>query len=131
MFKGDVRLLTEVLAEPAQELGEDRPRVPARPHDGGVRHRSEGVADGLRHLRRLHDVVQGDGEIGSRVAVGDRKDIDRVQVVLQPDHFARARVEGVGELMSVELLHRFSRKEQNILSRPRVCDSFLAALSLL
>ena len=74
----------EALGHAAENLARDDARVAARTHEGPVR---DGAGDGLHVgirgelVQLAHHGSQGEGHVGTRVAVGHGKDVQLVDVL--------------------------------------------------
>jgi hypothetical protein len=91
---GEVVAVADPLGHAAQELGQDRPRVPAGAEEGAVSHRPDHIGEGgrrtaglVRGEHRFHGLVgRFDGQIQIRagVPVRDGVHVDRVDLLALP-----------------------------------------------
>ena len=98
--------MAKFVAEPQQELREDRSRVAARAVEGAICDPSERVAGVCvrRALQHAQHRTHRDCEISARVAVRDRVDVDLVQVLLPRQQPHDARPERAVQAQAVERL---------------------------
>ena len=102
--RGQSRKVAQLVAEPQQELREDRARVAARAVERGIRDPGERVA-GMRIRRALQDTehrAHRDREIGARVAVRNREYVDLVEMLLPREQPQDARPERAVQAQAVE-----------------------------
>ena len=98
--------MAQLVAEPEQELREDRARVAACVVERGVRDPGERVA-GMRIRRPLQDTehrAHRDREIGAGVAVRNREYVDLVQMLLPREQPHDAGPERAVQAQAVEAL---------------------------
>ena len=97
--------VTERLAEAEEEVGQHHSGVPAGAEHRGARHRAAGVRK-RRVAERpegVGDGAQSEAEVGAGVAVGDRKDVDPVDLVAAGRHPVGGREDGAGEPGTVDV----------------------------
>ena len=102
------RLRAGLVGEAEQELREDRAGVAAGAVEGGVGDAHEqraGMGLGLAIEGGEHG-GEGHRQVGAGVAVGDREDVDLVEVVGLLEQAVDAGAQGVGEAQAVEGLGR-------------------------
>ncbi len=128
------RLVAEYVGHAAQELRQDRPGVPAGSHQGSVRPGPYGLGQGgppcaVGHLGEgLGEAAVGrfggEVEVGAGVRVGDRVDVDRVDVLAGPAQCGQGQRAPGAHRFGVELVRalrlRLVRHRAFLLVRARV-----------
>jgi hypothetical protein len=114
-LRGKPGVALQGLGEPFERLRRDRPRISARPEErlvrGAARDGRETALARSRHRRR--NAVERRGEVGARVAVRDRKDVDPVQVLAPRRDGARSGDERAREARAVEERDADTRHSEN------------------
>src|SRR5436190_7891889 len=117
LARGDAQALADAVAEPDEELRQHHSRVAARAADAGLGHR---LGDGGEWKRRVTVAVaklaqggghgpQGEAHIRPRVAVGDRKNIDPIQLVAPGGHPIGRGQQRAPETRAVDVTDRDDR----------------------
>ena len=107
----ELRALRHSLGEAAEDLREDHPAVAAGAHQRAVRRRGEHRVGGIRRggvARLLHRRAQRQVHVRAGVAVGDREDVEVVDLLLVGLEPRERRGQAGEHLLAADLAERFA-----------------------